>query len=231
MWRSPLRSSTGSVHRCHCNQRRTERCYQDQMSSTSTSVTEQERIPLHEENIFCQVKHPETWFKLWTRDLTQTESLGSLQVSGERLFFFAPSAVHWGPVLAISHRFGNSGLGLPKSILKLRRSLSNWLKMIWDLLPCQFLNLDVNQLWGSVCVSVCVWAEICLRACVLHSAALTRFQGLCWDCLKRNQEFSLVLVSLWGPALLFLSQEGPQIPPMWTEMIPVKIQHWFKTTD
>lgn len=79
--------------------------------------------------------------------------------------------------LAIIYSSENSGLRLPKSILTLRPSLSNWFKMIWDLPVCQFpIWKNTSPHWRvgtSKNVCVCLWAQICLRAWVLDPTALT----------------------------------------------------------
>lgn len=120
-------------------------------------------------------------------------------ISSTHRWITAQSNKYWPSSIVLE----KSGLRLPKSILTLRPSLSNWLKIIWELPVCQFLiwqRTSPHWLVG-VYVNVCVWTQICLRACVLYSAALTHFQGL-WEYLERNKDFVPVLfmctLMLWG---------------------------------
>lgn len=144
-----------------------------------------------------------TWCQT-SRNLETRTELCSEKTWDMRLFFVpwvsatSSSSHGWttqcrGIILAAVHSSG--GLGLPKSILTLRPSLSNWLKMIWDLPVCQFPIWQRTRprwlLGESQNVCVCQHKYACGHVCWigLHR----RFQGL-WDCLKRHKECDFVLV-------------------------------------
>lgn len=147
-------------------------------------------------NLWHGVKPAGTWRLALNSAVKGLETWGCSSSPGSllpRLPHMAEQHSAGEQVLATVHSSG--GLGLPKSILTLRPSLSNWLKMIWDLPVCQFLIWQRTRprwlLGESQNVCVCQHKYACGHVCWigLHR----RFQGL-WDCLKRHKECDFVLV-------------------------------------